>query len=514
MLARVNALKKDNTLLNDADSFDFHIRMYRLFSMVNDVHTTYSGPTPLSNSYANLQFDVEPIWNAKGKRRYFVTRVGDGIKGLDKNYVEGCEIIKVDGKRVIKQVNTLGQLSYGRRKDEDFVRFGSAYLTLRRVTLLDFENPKEKVVILYRDAKNLKIKRTVSIPWYIYTIPPQAAEDSPSEYRGFQASIDHSIDQYVSRRFKNAFRKTRDVKHISPGYSSSLVNSSIRQSNLPSVTHEEITLSPLVSRFIKASVATYNNGVTVTRIGHLKVSSFQNFAPLDVLEDTFRKVIANVPPERLIVDIRGNTGGSPTNVELLFSLLHGKIPNIAISVRPNDLTIKMYSNIDQVSQFKKAGEFLTAPFNSVFVQKLDDRNLKKEYTGKVIVVTDSLTLSAGELYTLACKDFKNPTTGKNEIYVVGTDPATNGAGASTERVSALIKTAAEAKLVDPSVNLDGIEVEIKTAFKRFHSLNGGLVEHFGIRPNFIYKETKRDVLEDDVDLYGILLNRFEKENLF
>lgn len=94
-------------------------------------------------------------------------------------------------------------------------------------------------------------------------------------------------------------------------------------------------------------------------------------------------------------------------------------------------------------------------------------------------------------YNLICKDLKNPATERNATRIVGADETTNGAGVSTLSGNEHMKIGAKVRLIDPSVNLNGLDVEIKTACYRFQSVNAGLVEDYGIKADNVHKESER-----------------------
>lgn len=529
--------------------FSFHVQLTRLYTKLNDGHTVYLPPHPLRSAFAFAGFYMVPYWKPSGQRSFIFSTQGDVRSVMDPNFKKGVEILKIDGAPALSEAKRLGRLDYtSGDTDDNKIRSGALYITSRPVTA---EIPKKPALsVLYVDLSGKR--RTISIPWKYYVSPFEFLQganvttedeenglskevpvmsDVSNEHPQFNSTgrliLDHKFAPMLKVNSHSALLEYRRVQALSElGMPKTISSSSVLDSEglLDTSSKQagnKITFKPIRinSRFssdlLAVKITIRSASGQFDSIGYIGLFSF-TFAiePQDVeaFVNEMTRVLRLLPSKKLILDLRGNRGGYAANVDTIFRILVG-YRNVAypIAMRANSLTSFFFGDTAVTKQYTRSGEFLTSYISDlIFWPPLARLSIPTAFKGRLALLVDSSTASAGDLFAAVCKEHVDIFTGGRTIPIIGTDRATAGAGATVIDVDQSLTIAAASGQIKRNYSIQRLGVIITTSFLRFNRALGGLVEHFGVNVDFWYKETKRDILQNNVDLVvyaNRLLNR-------
>lgn len=286
----------------------------------------------------------------------------------------------------------------------------------------------------------------------------------------------------------------------------------------PPFTRERITSS---HRLLKATRITPTNG---TAFGILRVESFGPGNPTAFLAEAGR-LLSLLPATGLVVDVRRNPGGISTMTGALFQLIFsanktsGGGPAIPYTyplvMRATRFILRVLGrrvtsvlglalrrligrHVDTGAEF--TGPWANLPLGLSF----ENNNLKKYKGDRVVLLTDSTSFSAAELFTSLVKDSDDIA---EKRVIVGVDPSTNGAGATVNSLEEIAESvrhnSAEEEDKRVFANLPK-GVDFTTAAMRFYRAGqeamGELVEHYGVPADVVYYENLLDVVFEDESL--------------
>ena len=258
--------------------------------------------------------------------------------------------------------------------------------------------------------------------------------------------------------------------------------------------------------------------------GHLRIRTFNVDDP-DAFVDEFARLTELLPQEGLILDVRGNGGGHIHASEFALQTLTPRPvtpePVQFICTPLNLAVVRQHkdnpSGIDLGAWFRSMEQAVEtgSAFSSAFpITPVDGANRRgQRYHGPVVLVTDARCYSATDIFAAGFQD--------HEIGpVLGVDDNT-GAGGANVWTHSLLKQLLELPQPDPETpyetlpNGAAMRVSIRRSL-RVGELAGTPVEDLGIVPDRRHELTRRDVLEDNVDLLdaaGALLEQMPKRTL-
>jgi carboxyl-terminal processing protease len=146
--------------------------------------------------------------------------------------------------------------------------------------------------------------------------------------------------------------------------------------------------------------------------------------------------------EGIVIDLRGNGGGSLTDV------------------------------VDMVGLFIKDGPVVQVKGRDEKASILSDRDKEVLYTGPLAVMVDELSASASEIFAAAIQDYhRGIIIGSTSTYGKGT----------VQRSISLDPQAENALFAQPSEGLG----DVKLTFRKFYRINGGATQLHGVVPDII-----------------------------
>lgn len=353
--------------LSKLSNVQFHQSMATIFRQAHDLHCVYAPPPPFPRIISTLKFKVSIFYTSrqndaseKPRRRYMVS---DLSPSNNSTLRLGAEILSWNGIPVDRAVRALGCLSYG---SNDAARIA------RGVDLLTFRSfvadpiPKyEPVQIVFRLRG---VKKAISMPW---------------SYGDLEASLGATPEMQILSRMHQSnqiFPLGRGIGRSSDpnviGESVETFNSSVRTIGKSRIT---IPLKPEVADFFTAEIIKTKSG----RIGRIVLPSFA--AAGDTLKSILKemaRVLKLMPRKGLIMDVRGNVGGSPEYVRAVAELYIGQDKSIddqPIILRGSNITrqfiegspapaVRAFVNIIKVAvqSALMAGERYSGPIGNIF----------------------------------------------------------------------------------------------------------------------------------------------------
>ncbi len=450
-------------------TIDFHRHLLSIFGSTRDLHTLYLLPEPYRSCTAYLPFLVERCFD-RGAERFIVTRtaIPEGAppdsddEGREARFERGVEVLAWNGVPIVRAIEINGESQAGSNPDARFAR-GLDNLTIRP---LNTTLPPDElwVDILYR-AKNGVV--AIHREYWLVHRTTDTAESSTQQ----------------SKRRALDLKRTRIIevkKELYPRAASATLGS------------------------IKDILYALKKTVDGQAVGYVRLFSFDVDDARRFLR-AFTRLITKkgFPQDGLILDVRANPGGNIRAAESLLQLF-----------TPNTIQPELFEFINTPLNFhicKSAprhwdlqrwlpsiGESVLtgATYSAGFPLTLDalGNGIGQVYYGPVVLITDALSYSATDIFAAG---FQDNQVGK----VLGTSGNTGAGGANFWSLDDLLR----AQNKDPRSPFKKLPkgAEMIVAMRR--SIRVGLrtgspLEEFGVSPDVLHLMTRRDILDDNVDL--------------
>ncbi|HTV00285.1 MAG TPA: S41 family peptidase [Luteitalea sp.] len=457
-----------NTFLES--TIDFHRRMLSIFGSTRDLHTLYLLPQPYRDCTAYLPFLIEQCFDRQAER-FIVTRtalrdedaMGYAEDGQAVRFERGVEVLAWNGVPIVRTIQINGETQAGSNPDARFAR-GLDNLTIR--PLNSTLPPDEMWVDLLFRARNGVIATHRSY-WQVHT-----TSDTPATSAGASR-----------KRTAVDMKRTRILE--------------VKRDLYPRDDSKALGSMKDVLYAVKKTV----QGQT---FGYVRIFSFD-------VEDAwrFRRAFAKLitkdgfPQDGLVIDVRGNPGGNIRAAESLLQLLTPntiepetfEFLNTPLNYQicksaPEDWDLKRW--LPSIADSVLTGATYSAGFPLTLGAMCN--GIGQVYYGPVVLITDALSYSATDIFAAGFQD--------NEIGpVLGTGGNTGAGGANIWSLDDLLR----AQKSDPASPFKPLPkgAELKVAMRR--SIRVGLqagspLEEFGVQPDVMHWTTKRDLLNDNVDL--------------
>ncbi|MCA0244190.1 MAG: S41 family peptidase [Proteobacteria bacterium] len=482
---RLRILRTQITLFDDDT---FHKELAAILTEMRDAHTRYSGPISLAHKVAALPFFVEMI-GSTASPTYIVTKVAPG---LDPQFKPGVVLEYWNGVPIDRAVMRHSDEEIGGRPDSQRA-WSVQSLTMR--SLQYGPAPDELWVIVgYRttDASGAPTgaARELRVPWQIL---------DPSQ-----------IDTMFSEGPVAQRAKLRRTLAVNPAAAA------VRQAKMllfaPQSLVGEQAPAPLEGKATQGLTSTpiptdITNTLRVQTleveggppIGYLRIWGFDT-PPGQFIEELL-KVIPKLPPAGLIIDVRANPGGYILAAELALQLFTPKrIEPTRFSVLATPFTRDMASLPSMGGELDPWRESLIAAVRNgeLYSQPIpitspaDCNAIGQLYPGPVVLVGDSTTYSAGDLFAAGFVD-----NDMGPFVCVG--EATGAGGANVWKYTDLRSVLADSGLALPSLTAGiGLTISFRRATRAGPS-EGLPIEDVGIAGT-PYAMTRADLLSGNVDL--------------
>jgi hypothetical protein len=478
-----------------ADVQRFHAEMLEIFNLLRDLHTVYSQPPPYADATAFLPFLIEQAFDpdrADAPPRYLVTKVHEETTG--RALPVGAEVLYWNGTPMRAFVTRLAAAQAG---GNDAARLARALETLTIRPLKRQQPPAEDwVVLTFKDVTGKA--RELRQPWFVQRDDPDFAQQAnqsigvsafDEQWRAIQA-MRHAA--FAPRRHRGASATRIAAKRAR-------------------------TTDKLVKRVETVEeLGTAQSGVLRVRklrvdnrlYGHVRIFSFLVGASLqENLNFIFdvAEVVAKLPKNGLILDVRGNGGGSIYAAEGLLQLfterkIHPELAQFVCS----PLTEALAGHYDDLKPWQPSiaqsietgalhsGAFALTPAEA-FANHIGQR-----YTGPVVLVTDPLSYSATDIFAAGFVD--------HEIGpVLGVGDNTGAGGANVweyGELRTLASPTSRAADLPPLPAGVGMRVGIRRML-RVNKHAGIPLEDFGISVTARHRLTTADLMHNNQDLLHV-----------
>jgi len=243
------------------------------------------------------------------------------------------------------------------------------------------------------------------------------------------------------------------------------------------------------------------NGQT---FGYIRLFSFDVDDARHFLK-AFTKLVTKegFPQEGLVLDVRGNPGGNiraaesllqlftPNTIEPeLFEFINSPLNFQICKSAPDDWNLKRW--LPSIRDSVLTGATYSAGFP--LTRDALCNGIGQVYHGPVVLITDALSYSATDIFAAGFQD--------NKVGVVlGTSGNTGAGGANFWSLDDLLR----AQKNDPESPFKKLPkgAEMIVAMRRSIRVGpraGSPLEEFGVAPDVSHRMTKRDVLDDNLDL--------------
>jgi C-terminal processing protease CtpA/Prc len=443
----------------------FHAELLGIFDSLHDLHTRYVLPEPFADAKAFLPFRIKEFTDGEA-RHFIVAPPGDGTPSP---IPTGAEIVSWNGVPIERAVDVHAERMPGANPAARHARALDTF-TVRSV---GFTGPpdEEFVLIQYVDVDGTA--RELRQPWQV-VLPEPPVVVTPTEVAAPEREVDLEAARLAGLRILLfAPRMARDEIDVPHPFDTSLQARVVPGLDPP--------------------------------VGHLRIRNFTPPAGADGPDvegfvNQFLDLLAQLPPNGLILDIRGNPGGNAVMAELcLQALTPRRIDSEPLQFICSPLNLSICRADDRyaawlpsMEQAVESGAVYSAGVPPTPTELLD--RVPQGYIGPVVLLTDARVYSAADRFAAGFQD--------NGVGpVLGVDPNTGAGGANVWHHKELVD--ALSTVADSPYRPLPAGTDISVAMRRTLRVGpntGAPVEDFGVRSDEVHVTTRADILEGGVDL--------------
>lgn len=461
--------------ISDFSELEFQAELLRVFASLRDLHTRYQLGDPYRGRVATLGILVEQYHDEDSAPRYLVSRIHKSLQ-ID-SFKPGVELLAWNGVPIATAVERNAEREGGSNRAARLAR-GLEALTLRplRTSL----PPDERFVILeYQPRRGEPAE--VRINWTVLDAATLSDRD------GARATADPVSVLAAAHGIDIAGEAARRVKR--------------RLYAAPTSRRKTTESNPFDAVMKCEPIKTPDGYVAYLRIYSFNVTSASAFLR------EISKRLADLPEDRLIVDIRANPGGLIPAAEGLLALLSEEpIEPVRFSLANTPQTLALCDQAQPLRAWVKsiAASLETGEAYSQAFSLSDPVALAsglRKFAGKKLLITDARCYSAADIFAAGFQD--------NRLGdVLGTDSCTGAGGANVWSHELVRLMLPEQTMALPRGA--SFRVALRRA-TRVRDCVGVPLEDFGVTPNYEHKLTRRDVRDANQDLMAraveILSNR-------
>ncbi len=484
---------------------EFHAEMIETFKELRDAHTFYSLPRPYRGHVAFLPFLLEDCGGAQDKspRRYLVTKI---LSEFPKSrFRQGAEVTHWNGIPLEKAVLDNAEREPANNPASRLAR-GLARLTVRP---LAFSLPPDEEWITITYLPDTEFGRTdpprprqVMIPWGVW-------KGRSRELFGRGAVLSSSVCESVAETHlarkalwcadKNA--SDEKVRRFRGGLNirraDSLPEAAVEAGGDGEIDLSTTSIFPEIFQF---RVLRELSSLPGQNFAYVRIRNFDHAGEHSLRDFVaeFRRILtmaAERAPDGLIVDIRGNPGGSVPAAEGILQML-----------TPQAVTPEGFHCINTPLMRRVAVEgpfdFLDMRFefgrilsNRKHLTRPDQANdIGQIYHGPAALITDALCYSAADIFAAG---FQDHAIGP----VIGIDTNTGAGGANRWMHSELVSRlrSLSPNPLEPLPDGTAMGVALRRSL-RVGRHAGEPLEDVGVMPEIVRALTETDLLKRNADL--------------
>jgi hypothetical protein len=478
-LQRLRLLRHRLPTMSEAQ---LHTELADIFVELRDLHTAYILPSRY-RGFAVLGGIYVERCVEDGQIRYVLSKHEEGLFA-DPDLVVGAEITHWNGTPIDIAVQRFADRETAGSNPAARLTGGLAAMTIRPIAL-SLPPDEDWVVLTYRVDGRTHESR---IPWLVAVFESEDSADcspnaAPNELIGTRQPVGMDVRGELSRRTRKRLfaGRTRPAGR----------RRTAGDDEIPSSRGDEFR-----ARVLRTAGGTF---------GHLRIFTFfaapgEDCDPIAAIKGFVaeaRRLIGELPPDGLVLDIRNNPGGYAAAAE---SLLQSFSPR---QVRPqpfqfrNSRTTARYCRETEgfeawLPSIEESTE--TGAQHSVALPATPDdwaNEIGQIYHGPVVLITDALCYSSADIFAAGFQDH-------GLGIVLGVDART-GAGGATVVVHSKLAAAWPGGPLSPLPHGADLTLALQRCL-RVGERSGQPLEDLGVTPDVVRPLTKRDLLEDNMDL--------------
>jgi C-terminal processing protease CtpA/Prc len=466
----------------------FHDEMISIFMGLRDLHTNYLLPAPFAFMTASLPLRIEEFFEGD-KRRYLVTEVTAG-RIDDAHFEPGVEITHWNGIPMDRAVELNADRQAGSNPDARHAR-GIDTMTAR---FMGLSAPPDEEWVLLNYLTTDGQEREIRVEWLVFrpdlsptAVDPNSAEEPISRALGIDIQTENIRRARKMLFAPEAMELERQVTAtfearggLEPGEA------------IPEPGMANVSTFPDKLQFRPVSTA---HG----EFGYIRIRSFA-VDDVDGFVAEVARIVRLLPQNGLIVDVRGNGGGTIMAGERLLQLFTPKnIEPERLHFINTPLTLELSRRPglevwrESIAQAVETG----SPFSDgfpIFPEEPENCNrLGQHYHGPVVLITDGLCYSTTDIFTAGWQDHAIGP-------IVGTDGNTGAGGANVwthDLLGGLLS--GQNSPLRPLPKGTRMRVAIRRT-SRVGERSGDPLEDLGVVPDEIHRITKNDLLNNNEDL--------------
>lgn len=481
----LQALRLLRHRLPELSEVDFHRQLLRIFLGLRDLHTNYILPARFAG-FAFLGIFLERCVD-DDRTSYIVTKTFDHITG-DPNLQAGVEVTHWNGTPIATAVERNADREAGSNRAAQLAQ-GLQNMTIRAI---DMSLPPDEdwVELTYRVNGQTHQTR---VPWRVFETGAEVTTPGalPSLPSGVTADPAHLVGMDLRTEL------SRQVKQRLFAPASLDEEQRVADGAVPEATDQQLAAGIVPTTRpgeLKARTVDTPHGT----FGHVRIFTFhmkdQKIA--DFINEVAR-LLTVLPPDGLILDVRGNGGGYVIAAEFLLQFLTPLpiTPEPMQFVSTRATTALTHTVADYGDWKDSLDESVTtgAAYSTALPLYPADvvNSVGQLYHGPIVLITDAQCYSACDIFAAGFQDHQIGP-------VLGVETNTGAGGANVVTHDDLRTDWPDGPL-RPLPKGAQMRVALRRCL-RVGTRSGQPVEDLGVIPNEIHDLTRRDLTEDNADL--------------
>ncbi len=467
---------------------DFYDDMLATFAELRDLHTTFILPEPFRSNTAFLPFSIQACVS-RGRREFVISSLFDSADGdmppeiadtlakaREQGFGRGAVVTHWNGIAIERAVAINAQRELGSNPSARRAQ-GIAAMTLR---WLGQSLPPDEawVDVSFRPLRApAGTVRTVRFTWGVFQ---QALGTGEHGVAKAARTLRHAIGMDERCEVERQVRRELFV---------------VRFKSAAAAPPAGPKVSPAMADVFPKC---HDVGTRAGTFGYIRIATFNVERDGPFLRE-FIRLVGQLSQRGLIIDVRGNGGGLITAGERLLQLITPqRIEPERFHFLNTPRTLRLAERYPFLRQWRgsigqavETGTDFSQGFPLSSVAQCND--IGQKYQGPVVLVTDALCYSTTDIFAAGFQDHRIGT-------ILGVDAATGAGGANVWEYALIAELAADRRLLPPRLPLDA---SFRCAVRRVTRVgdHAGLpLEDIGVRPDEEHQMTRRDVLQQNVDL--------------
>ncbi|MFI5707049.1 S41 family peptidase [Kribbella sp. NPDC051620] len=480
----LQALRLLRHRLADLSETEFHVQLQRIFLGLHDLHTNYILPSRYAG-FAFLGIFLERCVD-DGQTKYLVTKTFDHIVG-DPQLTAGVEVTHWNGTPIQLAVEANAAREAGSNKAAQLAQ-GLQNMTLRSINM-SLPPDEDWIDVTYKVGGTTHETR---VPWRVFESASEVTTPGtlPSLPNGVGVEAHHLVGMdlrtELARRVKRRLFAPASLKEAPAAAKARKprVTAPLAAGPVPTSRPDE-----LKARIVDTPSGTF---------GHLRIFTFHmQDQDIEGFLNEVARLLSLLPPQGLVLDVRGNGGGYVIAAEYLLQFFSpGRITPEPFQFVSTPGTTGLSTTVPDYQAWKASLEESvgtgSAYSTALSLYPIDVVNSTGQlYQGPVVLVTDAQCYSACDIFAAGFQD--------HEIGPVLGVEGNTGAGGANVVTHEELRT----EWTDGQLKQLPKGVQMRVALRRSLRVGtriGQPLEDLGVVPDQLHELTKRDLIEENADL--------------